>query len=133
VIRELLGERALPLGETRSRLEEIVLELCRDHGLPLPATNVPLLGYEVDFLWADARLVVEADGGSHLSRRQRDRDNERDAVLARAGYLVRRYSWAALSDRAAVAAEIAAILGERLRTEVPQSRTLARTARMSSP
>jgi very-short-patch-repair endonuclease len=81
----------------------------------LPATNVPLLGYEVDFLWPDARLVVEADGGSHQSRRQRDRDNERDSVLARAGHLVRRYSSTALGDPAAVAAEIAAILGERLR------------------
>jgi very-short-patch-repair endonuclease len=115
VIRGLLGERALPLAATRSRLEEIVLELCCDHGLPLPAVNVPLLDYEVDFLWPGARLVVEADGGYHLGRRQRDRDNARDIALARAGYLVRRYSWAALGDGAAVASEIAAILGERLR------------------
>jgi hypothetical protein len=34
-------------------------------------------------------------------------------VLARAGYLVRRYSSTALADRTAVAAEIAAILIER--------------------
>lgn len=113
VIRGLLAEPILPLAATRSRLEEIVMEACRDHSLPVPASNVPLLGYEVDCLWPDARFVVEADGGDHLSRRQRDSDNERDAVLARAGYLVRRYSWAALEDRAAVAAEIAAILGER--------------------
>jgi very-short-patch-repair endonuclease len=113
VIRALLAERALPLSETRSRLEEIVLETCRDHGLPLPAVNVPLCGYEVDLLWAESRLVVEADGGDHLGRAQRDRDNERDAVLARAGYLVRRYSWTALGDPAAVAAELGAILGER--------------------
>jgi very-short-patch-repair endonuclease len=113
VIRALLAERALPLSETRSRLEEIVLETCRDHGLPLPAVNVPLCGYEVDLLWPAARLVVEADGGDHLGRAQRDRDNERDAVLARAGYLVRRYSWTALGDPAAVAAELGAILGER--------------------
>jgi hypothetical protein len=41
--------------------------------LPLPAVNVPLRGYEVDFLWPDARFVVEADGGEHLNRAQRDR------------------------------------------------------------
>ena len=110
----LLGEAALPLAETRSRLEEIVFETCRDHSLPLPATNVPLLGYEVDFLWADARFVVEADGGDHLAAAQRDKDNARDIELARAGYLVRRYSWTALADRDAVAAEIVAILAERL-------------------
>lgn len=114
VIRELLSERILPLEATRSRLEEIVLEVCRDHGLPLPAVNVPLCGYEVDFLWPAARFVVEADGGDHLSRAQRDRDNARDAALARAGHLVRRYSWTALADRAAAAAEIAAIIRERL-------------------
>jgi very-short-patch-repair endonuclease len=115
VVRELLAERSLPLDETRSRLEEIVLETCRDHSLPLPAVNVPLLGYEVDFLWPEAWLVIEADGGEHLNRAQRDRDNARDADLARAGYLVRRYSWTALADGAAVAAEIASILGERVR------------------
>ncbi len=113
-LRTLLGESVLPLAETRSRLEEIVLETCRDHSLPLPAVNVPLLGHEIDSLWVDARFVVEADGGDHLNRAQRDADNARDIALARAGYLVRRYSWTALDDREAVAAEIAAILRERL-------------------
>ena len=113
-LRELLAAAVLPLAATRSRLEEIVLETCRDHGLPLPASSVPLLGYEVDHLWPAALLVVEADGDDHLSRAQRDRDNERDARLARAGHLVRRYTWSALADRAGVAAEIAAILRERL-------------------
>ena len=112
-LRELLAEGPIPLAETRSELERIVLRICRDHGLPMPAVNVPLLGYEVDFLWPAARFVVEADGGHHRGR-QRDRDNERDARLARAGYLVRRYSSAALADEARVAAEILGILGERL-------------------
>jgi very-short-patch-repair endonuclease len=49
-----------------------------------------------------------------MTRAQRDSDNARDAELGRAGYLVRRYSWAAMMDRAAVAGEIVAILGERL-------------------
>jgi hypothetical protein len=114
-IRSLLGERVLPLAEARSKLEEIVLITCRDHGLPLPAVNVPLLGYEVDFLWPEAMFVVEADGGDHLNRAQRDKDNARDADLARAGYLVRRYTWTALADRAGVAREVVEILAERLR------------------
>ena len=113
MIRRLLAETALPLEETRSRLEELILELCRDEGLPLPAVNVPLLGWEVDFLWERERLVVEADGGDHLSRRQRDRDNERDAALGRAGFLVRRYGWEPVHEWRAVATEIAAILAER--------------------
>ena len=113
LIRRLLAETALPLGETRSRLEELILELCRDEGVPLPAVNVPLLGWEVDFLWEREWFVVEADGGDHLSRRQRDRDNERDAALGRAGFLVRRYGWVPVHGRRAVATEIAAILAER--------------------
>ncbi len=112
-LRKLLAERALPLEATRSRLEEIALETCRDHALPIPAVNVPLLGYEVDLLWESARFVAEADGGDHLAREQRDDDNERDAVLARAGYFVRRFSWNALADRRAVANELADIIRER--------------------
>jgi len=119
VIRELLAERPLPLSETRSWLEDLALVTCREHGLPLPAVNVPLLGYEIDFLWESARFVVEADGSSHLDPCQRDRDNERDIALARAGYLVRRYSYLALDRENEVAAEIAAILAERLRAPVP--------------
>jgi hypothetical protein len=114
VIAELLRERPLPLAETRSLLEEVILETCRDGGLPLPAVNVPLLGFEVDFLWERERVVVEADGGDHLTPRRRDRDNERDAVLGRAGYLVRRYGSAAARARADVKAELAALLAERV-------------------
>ena len=74
---------------------------------------MPLLGWEVDFLWERERLVVEADGGDHLAPRQRDRDNERDATLGRAGYLVRRYGPTPARKRSGFAAELTAILAER--------------------
>jgi len=114
VIRKLLAETPLPLAETRSWLEELLVFTCREHSLPLPAINVPLRGYEVDFLWPVARFVVEADGSDHLVPAQRDRDNERDVALARAGYLVRRYSYPAMLRRRDVAAEVLAILRERI-------------------
>lgn len=113
-LRALLTERSIPLSETRSWLEDLALKTCRDHGLPRPAVNVPVLGCEVDLLWEAAAFVVEADGDDHLSPSQRDRDNERDVALARGGYLVRRYSSRAMSRADEVAAEIAAILAERL-------------------
>ena len=81
---------------------------------------MPLLGWEVDLLWERERFVAEADGGDHLGRAQRRRDNERDIGLGRAGFLIRRYDWAALDDRRAVAAEIASILRERSRVAVIQ-------------
>lgn len=67
-IRQLLAERPLPLAEVRSWLEELLLEICVENGLPLPAVNVPLLGYEVDFLWEPERFVIEADGRDHEIR-----------------------------------------------------------------
>jgi len=130
-IRTLLAARHLPLAETRSQLEDLLLTICADHDLLLPAVNVPLLGYEVDFLWPTARFVVEADGGDHLTPRQRDKDNARDIVLARAGYLVRRYSSLALEDEAAVTAEVLAILRERTTTRPSRSRAANRSTFVS--
>jgi len=111
-LREVLGDPPMPLDRVRSGLELLLLRICREYELPPPAANVPLLGYEVDFLWERHRFVVEADGGVHEGR-QRDRDNERDVALARAGYLVRRYSEAALGSADEVASEVLAILSER--------------------
>ena len=113
-IRELLADVPLPLAETRSWLEDLLVTTCRDHGLPIPAISVPLLGYEVDFLWPAARFVVEADGDDHLVPGQRDRDNERDIALGRAGHLVRRYSYLAMGRAESVAAEVLEILRERI-------------------
>ncbi len=53
-IRSLLTSRPLPAAAVRSLLEELLREICHDHDVPLPAVNVPLLGYEVDFLWPRA-------------------------------------------------------------------------------
>ena len=94
-------------------LEELLLAICVDHSLPFPAVNVPLLGYEVDFLWESARFVVEADGGDHMDRDQRDRDNRRDFTLQRAGFLVRRYSSRDMGRDEHVAREVLGILRER--------------------
>ena len=112
-LRALTDFAPLPLSRIRSELERIILTTCRTHSLPIPAVNVPVLDYEVDFLWPEARFVVEADGGLHKGK-QRDSDNARDIELARAGYLVRRYSEEALNDEQAVSAEIIDILRERL-------------------
>jgi very-short-patch-repair endonuclease len=108
-LRDPLAYEPLPLAEVKSRLEQIVLSTCRAHSLPVPLVNVPVLDYEVDFFWPDARFIVEADGGQHRGER-RERDNSRDTTLARAGLLSRRYTEFALADEAAVGAEVAEIL-----------------------
>jgi very-short-patch-repair endonuclease len=112
-LRKLLDYEPLPLSRIRSKLEKIILTTCRTHSLPLPEVNMPLLDYELDFLWPEARFIVEADGGHHVGE-QRDSDNARDLVLQRAGYLIRRYGEGPLARPDEVGAEILAILRERL-------------------
>jgi very-short-patch-repair endonuclease/predicted transcriptional regulator of viral defense system len=74
---------------TRSELERRFLTLCRSAGLPSPSLNVWLEGYEVDFLWSQARLVAELDGYEfHRSRAAFERDRLRDTELKLAGYEV---------------------------------------------
>jgi very-short-patch-repair endonuclease len=67
---------------TRSELERRFLRFCRERGLPKPAVNVPLLGYEVDAFWPEQRLVVELDGWTtHRGRASFEGDRVRDAAL----------------------------------------------------
>lgn len=113
-LRALVEAERLPIAETRSRLEALLLRACSDHGLPIPAVNVPLLGYVVDFIWESERFVIEVDGSHHRGRR-RDRDNRRDLELGLAGHLVRRVSANDLADPAALSEQIATVLRERAR------------------
>jgi very-short-patch-repair endonuclease len=118
LVRQLLAQRRLPLEAIRSWLEGLLLHICSERNFPFPAVNVPLLGYEADFLWEREKFIVEADGGDHLTQSQRDRDNERDAVHGAADYLVRRFSAAAMEREAEIAREIASTLEKRRRLAV---------------
>jgi hypothetical protein len=61
-LRRLVSAELRTSTITRSRAEERMLELVRAGGLTMPEVNVALGPYEVDFLWREARLVVEVDG-----------------------------------------------------------------------
>jgi very-short-patch-repair endonuclease len=105
-LRALLSEHRAGSTATRNDLEERFLALCRAHHLPQPAVNMPLLDYIVDFLWAEARLVVEVDGRqSHDTRRAFQADRDRDGRLAVAGFRVVRFTWRDLTRRPAVVAD----------------------------
>ena len=78
---------------TRSELEVALLRLVVNSGLPRPAVNARVGEFEVDLLWREARLVAEADSiAFHLTRAAMERDRRRDAVLARDGYRVLRFT-----------------------------------------
>jgi very-short-patch-repair endonuclease len=83
---------------TRSEAEERFLAAIERHHLPQPEINawIPLEegnGYSPDFLWRDARLIVEIDGRAHHARRSAfEHDRKRDRRLALAGFETRRYA-----------------------------------------
>jgi very-short-patch-repair endonuclease len=83
-------------------MEERFLRLCDDHGLPRPKVNTRIEGEEVDFVWRDARLIVEVDGYRyHRSPSAFESDRERDVVLVLAGWQVLRFTWTQLTTREA--------------------------------
>jgi very-short-patch-repair endonuclease len=82
----------------RSRLEAKLLPLLTRRGLPIPRCNQKIgvdgQRFEIDFLWADHRLVVETDGGKyHGNPVAQARDSRRNRALRAAGFEVRRLTW----------------------------------------
>jgi hypothetical protein len=90
-LRTWLDRRTFRL--TRSRLERFFLPLAEDVGLPVPETKVWVNGFEVDFLWPQLRLVVEADSlRHHRTPAQQARDHLRDQAHAAAGFTHLRFT-----------------------------------------
>jgi very-short-patch-repair endonuclease len=111
-IRPLIREARQP-DASRSALEDLFLNLCREQRFPPPATNVEVEGYEVDAAWPKRRLLVELDGFAfHHHREAFERDRIRDAALLLAGYRVIRITHRRLTrEPLAVAAQVRALLG----------------------
>jgi very-short-patch-repair endonuclease len=78
--------------------------------------NVPVEGYEVDFLWRRHRLAAETDGReSHGTRAAFENDRRRDVHLAVAGYRVVRFTHRqVVREPRAIAAALGALLRGRL-------------------
>jgi very-short-patch-repair endonuclease len=95
-LRKLIDEwrRAAPVakkGKLKSPLEAKVLPLALRRDLPTPLLNAPVEiangRIEVDLLWPDHRLVVEADSRDfHVTDLAFERDRWRDRELFRVGY-----------------------------------------------
>lgn len=110
-IRRLIDEARAP-DWTRSPLEARVLALCREYELPSPATNVEVLGREVDAFWPREQLIVEADSFAfHSHRAAFERDRTRDAAMQAEGYRVIRVTHRRLErEPAVIAKEIRSLL-----------------------
>jgi predicted transcriptional regulator of viral defense system len=77
---------------TRSETEDAFLQLCDEYSIPRPLVNSRVEGFEVDFCWLDARLIVETDGRHHLTRARFESDRARDALLTSIGWRVMRFT-----------------------------------------
>lgn len=125
-LRELVKTDEAP-ALTRSEAEVRFLKLMRRSGLPRPAVNTRLRGFEVDFLWRSHRLIVEIDGFAyHGGRAAFERDRNRDATLTAAGYRVVRITWRQLTrETEAVLARVAQALvsGTQTHVSVPPGRS----------
>ena len=115
-LRETL-EQLDPQGpETRSEIERLMLALCRNHTLPQPVVNgwiqLDGIGFAPDFLWPEAKLIVETDGaGTHRTMKAFEADRRRDQLLAEAGYITLRFTWRQITtEPERVASTIKAVL-----------------------
>lgn len=97
-LRMLLEDLHPDTRRTRSDLERLFLRMCERAGLPRPEVNVTLHlrdgKVEPDFLWRDARLIVEADGRQfHDTASAFHGDRRREQRLQVAGWQVTHCTW----------------------------------------
>jgi hypothetical protein len=109
VLAEALALYESGSAGTRSPHEDAFLALWPSTA-PAPLVNVALAGFEVDFLWPEAMLVVEIDGGGHERPTARRKDGVEDRVLRGAGYTVLRFTDRQLARHSA--GVIARVIGE---------------------
>lgn len=99
-LQAVLSHYTVGSTPTRSKLEEAFLRLCDDHGLPRPEANTIIEGELCDFVWRDARLIVEVDGYAfHRIRTVFLSDRERDVALKLAGWTVLRFAYEHVTER----------------------------------
>jgi very-short-patch-repair endonuclease len=111
-LRRLLGEYEAGATLKRSDLERLFLTICKAAELPEPSVNHPVGAKEVDFLFAEQRLIVELDSWRyHKTRHAFDADRARDALHLRRGYRTLRVTDRQLEhDQHAVVATLRALL-----------------------
>jgi hypothetical protein len=94
VMLEALGGLEQP---TRSELEQAFLAFCRRYGLPTPLVNTRPGRHECDFVFPDAKLVVELDGWDfHRDKHMFESDRDRDADMLLLEHATLRMTWARL-------------------------------------
>jgi very-short-patch-repair endonuclease len=115
-LRQAMATWAIGDRPPDSVLELRMAAVLRDHQLPAAEFHRRVLGYEVDFAIPLHRVILECDGWDAHGRDQAqfERDREKDAVLAAAGWVVLRFTWLRITRQPAwVASTIRAVIASR--------------------
>ena len=118
-LRSAIDRHRDQLHATQSLLELIVDHAVRDSTIVPPHRQFPVaVGdhvFYLDLAWPSAKVFVEADGFAfHSTRRQFQRDRERQNLLVVAGWLPLRYTWAvATTDPTLVVKQLRKVLPGR--------------------
>jgi very-short-patch-repair endonuclease len=105
---KLIGAVGVAGHRTRSKLEDRFLALLERHRVEEPESGVWIDGYEADFVWRSAGLVVELDGiAAHRTTAAMKGDRRRDRILWRAGFRTMRLTDDDLDDADAVLDDLA--------------------------
>jgi very-short-patch-repair endonuclease len=109
VLRDLLDD----LNPTQSKLEDAFLRLCRRHRIPKPRAQVRDGRRRPDFVWPDARLVVEVDSWqAHSTPHAFQADRTLSNAVQLAGWTILRFTYRDVTRRPElVAAQVRQALG----------------------
>ena len=115
VIRSVLRDPRPQTAATANDFEEDFVAWLEAEGFPLSRVNewirIGDAWIKPDCVFAEERVIVELDGGTHLTRLGRRKDDRRDAALQAAGWRVMRVTWDAFYfTRGEVAADLRALL-----------------------
>lgn len=104
VLLKLLDDREF--GVPESELERRFLALVRKRKRPKPARQERIGPYRVDFLYEDARVVVEVDGrATHGTATAFEADPVRQNALVLDGWSVLRFTWKQITEQPGYVAE----------------------------
>lgn len=95
---KLLDDREF--GVPESELEREFLAVVRDFHLPEPVRQQTIGAFRVDFVYADARVVIEVDGrATHGTSEAFEEDPVRQNALVLEGWTIVRFTWKQLRQR----------------------------------
>jgi Protein of unknown function (DUF559) len=108
---------------TQNTLEEILVSICDEYGLPRPLVNHPIGRYIADFARPEHNLVAETDGyETHGTREAFEHDRQRDRDMLVDGIRTTRITYRQATERRSV---VGGELTKLLRPTRPRARPRA--------